>query len=351
MGFEYLTAGPELPLVAALFAAMLLIHEGGYRVGRRAAARAAAGTTSQVNVVAAATLALLALLVSFSLNMAVTRYDARRQLVVTEATAISRAHLRARLLPSPEGPELARQVRRYVDLRLASVARLSNREAAGAALRNAEALQAEMLAAATRLARKEPRPAPVEPLIQALKEIIDVHERRVSAFESFVPDAVLYLVGLAALGGAIVMGYGCGVHGRRNGLATTVYAVLICLAILVIVDLDRPEHGLIRVSQRSLERLQAQLADAGHAGPTAPDRFAGIPPVRYRCDDGEVLATFVQADPPAARIERDGTRWVLPLQRSASGARYSDGTVTFWEHHGEGRLEREGRAVTCRPGT
>ncbi len=271
--------------------------------------------------------------------------------MLAEATAIGTAHLRARLLPSPEGPELVRQVRRYVDLRLAS-ARLSDREAAVDALRKAEALQVEMLATATRLAREEPRPAPVEPFIQALKEVVDVHERRVSAFESFVPDTVLYLLGLAALGGAIVMGYGCGVHGRRNGLATTVYAVLIRLAILVIVDLDRPVHGLIRVSQRSLERLQAQLADAEHAGPMAADRFAGIPPVRYRCDDGrEVLATFVQADPPAARIERDGTRWVLPLQRSGSGARYGDGTVTFWEHHGEARLERNGRAVTCRPGS
>ena len=159
-------------------------------------------------------------------------------------------------------------------------------------------------------------------------------------------------MGLAALGGAIVMGYGCGVRGRRNGLATTVYAVLICLAILVIVDLDRPVHGLIRVSPRSVERLQAQLADAGQAGPMAADRFAGIPPVGYRCDDGrEVLATFVQADPPAARIERDGTRLVLPLPRSGSGARYGDGPVTFWEHHGEARLQRDGRAVTCRPGS
>jgi membrane-bound inhibitor of C-type lysozyme len=49
------------------------------------------------------------------------------------------------------------------------------------------------------------------------------------------------------------------------------------------------------------------------------------------------------------RIERESARWVLPLQPSGSGARYRDGTVTFWDHQGEARLEREGRAVRCRP--
>jgi hypothetical protein len=68
------------------------------------------------------------------------------------------------------------------------------------------------------------------------------------------------LLGLAALGGALLAGYGCGLHGQRNRLATTVHTVLVCLVILVILDLDRPSHGMIRVSQRSLERLREQLA-------------------------------------------------------------------------------------------
>jgi hypothetical protein len=38
----------------------------------------------------------------------------------------------------------------------------------------------------------------------ALKEFIDLQERRVSAFETFVPEAVLYVLAIAALGGAFV---------------------------------------------------------------------------------------------------------------------------------------------------
>ena len=101
--------------------------------------------------------------------------------------------------------------------------------------------------------------------------------------------------------------------------------MLVCLVLLVIVDLDRPRHGLIQVSERSLERLQRQLGPMADSG-SPVDRFAGLKAVRYRCDDGQdVLATFIKIDPPVAQIERAGTRWILPLRISASGARYSEG--------------------------
>ena len=304
-GLSY--SGPELPLVVLLLVLMLLVSEGGYRVGRAGAARVADGLKTQVSTILTGTLALVALLLGFSLTMAVSRYDERRELVQAEATAIGTAHLRARLLPAPEGPELASRLRRYVDLRL-DVARLAPDLARMAeAIRASETLQTEMLATAIRLARQDPHSAPVDRFIDALKEVVALHERRVSVFESFVPETVLHLLGLAALGGALLAGYGCGLHGQRNRLATSVHTLVVCLVFLVIIDLDRPSHGMIRVSQRSLERLQEQLAATATAAPSPADRFAGARSVRYRCDDGRhVLATFVPADPPLVRIEREG---------------------------------------------
>jgi membrane-bound inhibitor of C-type lysozyme len=295
----------------------------------------------QVNVVVAATLALLALLVGFSLTMAVGRYDARRQLVLAEANAISTADLRARLLSSPVRAQLVDRLRQYIDIQLNTTANPYE------LTQKAETLQGEMMAMVTAVALQEPHPGSVDRFIEALKDLIDIYERRLSTFESFVPEAVLYLLGIAALGGAFVAGYGSGLASHRNQLALTVYAFLICLAILVIVDLDRPARGLIRVSQRSLERQRQHLT----AQPAAvPAELAGSGrKIRYRCDDGrDVPAAFDRGDPPRARIERDGAQWILPRLQSASGARYGDGTVTFWEHQDEARLEVAGRATTCR---
>ncbi|MEO3430452.1 MliC family protein [Pelagibius sp. CAU 1746] len=80
----------------------------------------------------------------------------------------------------------------------------------------------------------------------------------------------------------------------------------------------------------------------------------GAEPVTYRCDDGsEVTATFLQSDPQAAVIAEAGRLQVLPLRRSASGARYASsdglGATTFWVKGDEARYERP-RAVArnCR---
>lgn len=262
MTYEYWYVGPELPLVVALFGLMLVAREVGYYVGRRQAGPSADPIRPQVNVVVAATLALLALLVGFSLTMAVGRYDARRQLILTEANAIGTAHLRARLLPAPVGLELVDRLRQYVALRLDDTGDTQDLAA------RTEALQGEMVALVGSLARQQPSSASVDRFIDALKELIDLHERRVSAFETFVPEAVLYLLAIAALGGAFVAGYGSGLGGHRNRITTTVHALLICLVILVIVDLDRPARGLIRVSLRSLERQWQQLTPGGARTPS-----------------------------------------------------------------------------------
>ena len=66
MTFEHWYVGPELPLVVALFILMLVAREGGYRIARARAQHNSDAIRPQVNVVVAATLALLALLVGFS---------------------------------------------------------------------------------------------------------------------------------------------------------------------------------------------------------------------------------------------------------------------------------------------
>jgi membrane-bound inhibitor of C-type lysozyme len=57
----------------------------------------------------------------------------------------------------------------------------------------------------------------------------------------------------------------------------------------------------------------------------------------YVSEDGQTLtACFdTRADTVLVKLP-DGREVTLPRAISASGARYSDGDTTFWEHHGEG---------------
>src|SRR5262245_30477329 len=64
-----------------------------------------------------ATLGLLAFMLAFTFGLAGTRFEARRQLVQTEANAISTTYLRADLLPEPMHTDAQALLKEYVDAR------------------------------------------------------------------------------------------------------------------------------------------------------------------------------------------------------------------------------------------
>jgi membrane-bound inhibitor of C-type lysozyme len=75
----------------------------------------------------------------------------------------------------------------------------------------------------------------------------------------------------------------------------------------------------------------------------------GGPRTDWSCDGG---AAFSARFPSSGRAEifAGGQVYTLRSAISASGARYSDGTVEFWEHQGEATLNgaRGGPYTNCR---
>lgn len=75
-------------------------------------------------------------------------------------------------------------------------------------------------------------------------------------------------------------------------------------------------------------------APAPVSSPASPgDPFAWV----YQCNDIDRFVLRFSAD--TARIEWDGHRAALPQAISASGARYTDGEITFWDKGGVARIE------------
>lgn len=84
------------------------------------------------------------------------------------------------------------------------------------------------------------------------------------------------------------------------------------------------------------------LLGAGCACPgarLAKTRFA------FDCGDGQVAKVSYAKKAKTMRLEYAGKTYRLPRAVSASGARYSDGRVTFWEKGGTAFIERDGRVV------
>lgn len=69
------------------------------------------------DVVLAATLTLLGLIIGFSFSMAISRYDQRRNLEEAGSNAIGTAYVRADLLSAADGAKLRGLLRNYLDQR------------------------------------------------------------------------------------------------------------------------------------------------------------------------------------------------------------------------------------------
>jgi hypothetical protein len=77
------------------------------------------------------------------------------------------------------------------------------------------------------------------------------------ALHNHVPETVIYV--MVALLAGMVVGFAFGVGGHRQLFSTCVLSLSITLVLAVIIDLDRPRAGLIRVSQQPLLDLQQRL--------------------------------------------------------------------------------------------
>lgn len=246
----------DLWLVAIGVTALLLLSvEGCFRLGRRVAARRAEASRTELTTLQGAVLGLLALLLGFSFAMAEARFQTRKDLVIAESNAIGTTLLRAQLLPNPPRAEITQLLDRYIDARLAFHAAGSDRARLRRASAEAERLQAELWARGTAVAMRDVRAETTALFLRSLNDVIDLHASRIVALENRVPESILMLLlGVAAIACGLI-GYGNGLAGDRNFVTTLPMVIVYCAVMLMIVDLDRPDRGLVRVSQQSMLRL------------------------------------------------------------------------------------------------
>ena len=262
---EILYTANEWWIFAGLLVLMLVATEIGSWMGRRIRARLGDHAVSQITTIEGGVLGLLALLLAFTFSMSVARYDSRRELVVKEANAIGTAALRAQLLPEPARGDAAALFRQYVASRIELAHAAGDVNRWQASMITTERLQQQLWAVASSSLRSEPQNLGLSLLVASMNEVIDVHGERLAAHRNHVPEVILRLEMLVAIFAAGLVGYGSGVGGLRYRISTTMLAVVIPAVILLIIDLDRPGHGMIRVSQAAIEELRQSLETASPA--------------------------------------------------------------------------------------
>jgi hypothetical protein len=186
--------------------------------------------------------------------MAATRYDTRRSVVLQESNAIGTTYLRADLLPEPQRTETRNVLREYAALRVQGAATIMSSEG----MAKTSDLHDRLWAAAAAVDKKAD-PVMVGLFIQSLNETIDLDAVRVAALRSQVPDIIWYSLYIITMLTMAEMGYQFGLSGTRSWTVTILLALVFTAVILLIADLDRPQQGLLQVSQQALIDLLSKI--------------------------------------------------------------------------------------------
>jgi len=254
---EILYDHSSIVITMVLFGLIVVMNEVGFRAGRYVQGNTDTEIKALTGSIQASVLGLLALLLGFTFNMSMQRYDARSMALIDEVNSIGTAMLRMELIPERFHQPASDAFDEYIEQRVAvgQVDLTEREERRGYNQRIAE-LQGELWALATAAAEEDPRPITTGAFSTALTQLIDAQGKRHALLQMHVPEVVLILLFIVFIASGGILGYSAGLSGKRVIGPITLVALLISLIVFIIIDLDRPKRGLIQVDQSYMIELR-----------------------------------------------------------------------------------------------
>ena len=245
-------------LALLLFGAMLLFLEVGRRVRTRAMARSGLKAPVPLGAVTSLVYAVLSLLLSFMFAGAAARFDGRRALIAEELNAISTAWIRIDPLPSDRRDDIRDRFRSYVDALIDLYVRPRDLGSPEAARQHAAvAAAANDLWTRAVVACLAPGGEPARMLLlPALNEMFDAVDQERVARQMHPAPIVWVMLAVAALAASLFAGYDMAGE-RRNWIYMAGIAATIAIVTFVVVDLEYPRLGIVRVDD--FDQLIVQL--------------------------------------------------------------------------------------------
>ena len=252
MNLDMIESLPIAVIYACIASVMLVFCEVGYRTGDRARTRQDKEAPASLGSMVGGLLAMLAFVLAFSFSMAATQHDLRKTNVLEEANAIGTAYLRADLLDQQHRTALRELLREYVDVRLQA--------AEGApvevSLAKSVEIHARLWAQVSSAAIQSPN-TNTALAVQSINAVIDIHEKRLTAaVHNRIPGVVwLGLLLISALT-MTTIGVQVGLTGKRRLIAVIPLALAFSVLVTLVVDLNRPQSGLITIGQQAMLDVQ-----------------------------------------------------------------------------------------------
>ena len=250
----------EFPLWGMLLITLAVIFtgfEGGFLLGRRRSHRYSDKKDSPVGPMVAATLGLLAFMLTFTFGIAASHFNTRRYLVLDEANAIRSTYEMSQMLSADAARDSRKLLDEYVDIRLEDI---HSFEKLGKVIVRSNEIQTKLWSIAMDDDAKGAGTPSAWLYIQALSDMVNLQAKRINyGTHGKIPLSIWIVLYWLAILSMAAMGYHAGLIGKRGFFAYIVLIFTFSVVIVLIYDLDRPKQQLFKVSQQSMISLRQQM--------------------------------------------------------------------------------------------
>ena len=238
--------------------AVLIAAEIGFRIGMWLQRRdPSSEKTPMAGAVVGGMLGLMAFLMAFTIGIVLDQHGGRKAMVVTEANAVGTAYLRAGFLDEPDRASTRNLLREYVEVRLAAAA--DPEALLESAMTRSEEIHGELWSIVEDNVRQGNESDIMALFVESVNEVIDVHSLRLEAVDLRLPRMLGLVLYAATILSFLLVGVANSGDKKRDFLAIVFFALAYVAVLMIVVDLDRPQQGLLTVSQTAMSDLLRQI--------------------------------------------------------------------------------------------
>jgi hypothetical protein len=209
-----------------------------------------------LDLVVAATLTLLGLIIGFSFSMAISRFDQRKNYEEAEANAIGTEYFRADLLPAGDAARVRGLLKEYLNQRILFYRTRDEREFQRINAYTAQ-LQSEMWSAVH--AAGGTQPAPILALaVSGMNDVLNSQGHTQAAWWNRIPTAAWGLMAAVAMCSNLLVGYASR-RAKQGVIRLLVLPLILRMSFFAIADIDSPRRGVILLVPQNLMSLAESL--------------------------------------------------------------------------------------------
>ena len=249
---------PAWIIVILLFISMLAIHWVGYRFRIIETKNNKSLTNEVIGSIVASLLGLLALLLSFTFNMASTRYDSRRLVILEEANTIRTVILRVDMYPDSIKNLIKPDLKDYLESRIYYYTSVVDTFDIDKANRETAKIHNKIWEKVIHDSKNEANFVRSQQMIPALNDMINIVSKRDAVKNATVPNPVYWLLFVIILFASFTIGYS-NIGKQKNHFLAIIFSITIMLTVYLILNLDRPRRGITNVN--STEQKIVDLRD------------------------------------------------------------------------------------------